>query len=161
MKLLFILLFLLAFLFSGFITVTIAVTVTIALTVSVLVTISVAVAVLTLAHVDVVDNGCQFRELMLVAQHIDIAVAGFRGYVGTAYIYADVCHTADDGGIGHHTDGGGIEYHVIVTFFQLLMASSSTVRATSSVGLGGTGPPGRMSRFGLMSERWIMSVSFT
>ncbi len=109
-----------AFLFSGFIAVTIAVTVTIALTVTVLGTVTVAVTVLTLAHVDVVDNGCQFRELMLVAQHIDIAVAGFRGYVGTAYIYADVCHTADDGGIGHHTDGGGIEYHVIVTFFQLV-----------------------------------------
>lgn len=83
--------FLLVLLFSSFIAV--SVTVAIALTVTVLGTVTVAVTVLTLAHVDVVDNGCQFRELMLVAQHIDVAVAGFRGYVGTAYIYADVCHT--------------------------------------------------------------------
>lgn len=68
------------------VSITVSISITIALTVSVLGTITVAVAVLTLAHVDVVDNGCQFRELMLVAQHIDIAVAGFRGYVGTAYI---------------------------------------------------------------------------
>lgn len=87
------------------VSITVSISISIALTVTVLSTVTVAVAVLTLAHVDVVDNGCQFRKLMLVAQHIDVAVAGFRGYIGTAYIYADVCHTADDGGIGHHTDG--------------------------------------------------------
>lgn len=98
----------------------VAIPVTISLTVTILGTITIAVTVLAFAHVNVINDSCQFRELMFVAQYVDVAVAGFWSYVGTAYVYADVCYTTDDGGIGHHTDRRGIENHIVVTLLQLV-----------------------------------------
>lgn len=102
------------FLFLVFGIVAIAVTITVAVTFAVAIT----VGVLALAHVDAVDDRGELGELVAVLENVDVLVAVLRGVVGAAGIDAEVGDAADDGGVGYHTNRGGIKNDVVVALLQ-------------------------------------------
>lgn len=115
---------------------TITITVAITFTIAILLSIAIAVAVFSLTHVNAINHSSQFRELVVVLQHVDVFITGFRSHIGTAHVHTHIGYTADNGGIGHHPDGGGIEDDVIVAGFQLV---NSIVQYIAGYQFGGVG----------------------
>lgn len=108
-----------------------------------------AISVLSGFDVYIIDDGAQVGQLLMVSQFVDEQIACFGCITGTAYVNTHVCHARNQLGVGHHTDGSGIEYHIVEFLFNRSTACTSESRATSSVGLGGMAPPGRMYRLGV------------
>ena len=100
-----------------------------------------AISVLSGFDVYIIDDGAQVGQLLMVSQFVDEQIACFGCITGTAYVNTHVCHARNQLGVGHHTDGSGIEYHIVEFLFQPV--------DSSSVGLGGMAPPGRMYRLGV------------
>ena len=81
---------------------------------------------------------------MVFLQFVNEFIVALVGVAGAADIYTQVSYTGNQLGIGYHTDRGCIQNHIVKFAFKISMAWSRVFRATSSVGLGGTVPPGRM-----------------
>lgn len=80
---------------------------------------------------------------MLTLQNIDVFVTGFRGDIGTAYVYAHVGYTADNGGISHHPDRGSVQNYVIVAGFQQVDGMIQYVAGYQFGGVGRYGATGQ------------------
>ena len=77
-----------------------------------------AVSVLSGFDVYIIDDGAQVGQLLMVSQFVDEQIACFGCITGTAYVNTHVCHARNQLGVGHHTDGSGIEYHIVEFLFS-------------------------------------------
>lgn len=77
-----------------------------------------AISVLSGFDVYIIDDGAQVGQLLMVSQFVDEQIACFGCITGTAYVNTHVCHARNQLGVGHHTDGSGIEYHIVEFLFQ-------------------------------------------
>ena len=102
------------------VTVTVTEAVFTSIAITVLATVSIAIAVLALVHVEVIDDGGQLREYLILLEVVDIAESGFGCVIGTANHNAYIGHMGNDGGVGYQADRGCIETDIVLVLLQLL-----------------------------------------
>lgn len=131
------------FFLFGFISISIPIPVSVAFAVTIFLTVSITIAVFTFTHINTVNDSSQFRELMFVFQYIDVFIAGLWSHIRTADVHTHISYAANDGGIGHHTDRGGIQNDVIVTGFQQVDGMIQYVAGYQFGGVGRHGATGQ------------------
>lgn len=62
----------------------------------------------TLVHVNAIEQHTRVGQLAVLFQLVDKFELALGGVAGTADVYAQISHTGDKLGVGHHTNRGSI-----------------------------------------------------